>query len=309
MANGNKGGAGIVVAVVLTLAVAGTGGYMIGNRAGQKSATLESQVVATVNNDKITKLDLYNRMVTESGAQTADSLIQEKLVDQAASKANITVTQQEIDDSINKIKQQVGGEDQFQSALAQANMTMDQLKKNQEFRLKITKILSKDIPTDDATLKKFFDDNTSQFDKRQVHARHILVATEDEAKAIKAQLDAGGDFAAIAKAKSTDTSNKDQGGDLGFFGSGQMDPAFEKAAFSMKKGEISAPVQTTYGWHIIQVVDTTGTAPTFDAVKADVKSAYIDSQVQEKAPQWLTEQKDAAKISNSLAPATPPANK
>jgi foldase protein PrsA len=303
LSNGNKG-AGVVVAIVITLAVAGTGGFMIGSRSGQKSATLESQAVATVNNEKITKSDLYNRMADETGAAAVDALIREKIVDQAMKTAGLTVSNQEIDDAINKIKQQIGGEEQFQSALAQANMTVESLRQNQAFRLKITKILSKDIVVDDATLKKYFDENIAQFDKRQVHARHILVASEQEAKDVKAQLDKGGDFAAIAKEKSTDTSNKDQGGDLGFFGFGKMDPEFEKAAFALKKGEISGPVQSSFGFHIIQVVDTSGTAPTFDAVKADVKAAYMDAQVQEKAPQWLTEQQDKAKITNSFVDTT-----
>ncbi len=88
----------------------------------------------------------------------------------------------------------------------------------------------------------------------QVHARHILVNTEAEAKAIRQQLLAGADFAALAKKSSIDPGTKDKGGDLGWFGRGVMDPAFEKAAFSLKVGEISEPVKTSFGYHIIQVL-------------------------------------------------------
>jgi len=89
----------------------------------------------------------------------------------------------------------------------------------------------------------------------KVHAAHILVKIEEDARAIKADLDNGFNFEAIAKNKSQCPSGK-KGGDLGWFGRGQMVKEFEKAAFSLKKGEISEPVKTQFGWHIIKVIDT-----------------------------------------------------
>lgn len=302
MANGNKG-TGIVVAVLVTLVVAGAGGYMIGDRTGRNAANMNEKVVATVNGDKITQTQLYDRMVNETGSKSMDDLIQEKLVDQEATKNNITVTAAEVDAEMTKIKANVGGEDAFKQALAQNNITEQQLKDYQVFRLKVTKLITKDITVDDATLQKYFTDNMSQFDKREVTARHILVATEDEAKAIKAELDKGTDFATLAKAKSTEPAAKESGGDLGTFGRGKMVPEFDKVVFNLKKGEISAPFQSSFGWHVAQVTDIKGEAPTFDKVKADVKSAYLDSQVSEKAPEYLTQLKDKAKIENTIAPA------
>ncbi len=89
--------------------------------------------------------------------------------------------------------------------------------------------------------------------QEEVHARHILVATEDEAKAVKAELDGGKDFAELAKEKSTDPSAKQNGGDLGFFGKGMMVKPFEDAAFSMEVGAVSNPIKSDFGWHIIKL--------------------------------------------------------
>ncbi|OJX19831.1 MAG: hypothetical protein BGO82_08685 [Devosia sp. 67-54] len=89
----------------------------------------------------------------------------------------------------------------------------------------------------------------------EVHARHILVSSEDDAKAIKAQLDGGADFATLAKEKSIEPGAKDSGGDLGYFTQDKMVKPFADAAFALKVNEISQPVQTQFGWHIIQVLD------------------------------------------------------
>lgn len=89
----------------------------------------------------------------------------------------------------------------------------------------------------------------------QVHARHILVEDEDEANDLKAQLDDGADFAELAEENSTDSGTAANGGDLGFFPEGQMVPEFDEAAFSLDIDEISEPVQSDFGYHIIQVLE------------------------------------------------------
>lgn len=112
--------------------------------------------------------------------------------------------------------------------------------------------------------------------QEEAHARHILVATEDEAKAVIAALDKGGDFAALAKEKSTD-SNKDEGGDLGFFGRGRMVPEFEEAAFALKAGEYTkAPVKTQFGYHIIKLEEKRDVpAPTLEEVEPQVRQLIM----------------------------------
>ena len=104
-------------------------------------------------------------------------------------------------------------------------------------------------------LRKAYEEFLKQMaEEKEVRARHILVETEDEAKAIIEEIKKGADFAELAKQKSKDPS-KDEGGDLGFFGRDQMVEEFTKAAFNLDKGQMSDPVKSEFGWHIIKVED------------------------------------------------------
>ncbi len=115
--------------------------------------------------------------------------------------------------------------------------------------------------------------------EEEVHARHILVPTEDEAKAILAQLKGGADFATLAKEKSKDPGAAD-GGDLGYFTKDQMVPEFAEVAFKLDKGQLSDPVKTQFGWHIIKVEDKRiKPTPTFEQVKGQIEN-YVAHRAQ-----------------------------
>lgn len=124
-------------------------------------------------------------------------------------------------------------------------------------------------------------------EQEQVWARHILVADETTAQSIREQLLAGADFATLAAANSIDTGTKEKGGDLGWFGKGKMFAEFETAAFSQQVGEIGQPVQTTSGWHIIQVLGHEICPLTDTEYKNAVTAAFN---------QWLTDQRTGANI-------------
>ena len=123
--------------------------------------------------------------------------------------------------------------------------------------------------------------------EEEVHARHILVPTEDEAKAILAQLKGGADFIALAKEKSKDPGSAESGGDLGYFTKEQMVPEFAEVAFKLDKGQLSDPVKTQFGWHIIKVEDKrTKPTPRFDEVKPQLES-YVQRRAQADLVQKL----------------------
>ena len=137
----------------------------------------------------------------------------------------------------------------------------------------------------DADAKAFYDEQVKQLKpEEEVKARHILVETEEQAKDIADKIAKGGDFAALAKENSKDPGTKDEGGTLGYFGKGQMVPQFEEAAFTLKKGETSAPIQTQFGWHLIQVEDRRERKPPdFDAIKERLVASMIHRKAQEMA--------------------------
>jgi peptidyl-prolyl cis-trans isomerase C len=119
-----------------------------------------------------------------------------------------------------------------------------------------------------ARYKKFIAENPAE---SEVSARHILVATEQKAKEITAQIKAGGDFAKLAAENTIDPSGKASGGDLGFFKKGEMVPEFSEAAFKLKEGEVTdAPVKTQFGWHVIRVDKIRQQAQSLDEVREEI---------------------------------------
>ena len=137
----------------------------------------------------------------------------------------------------------------------------------------------------DAEAKKFYENQVGSLKSDQeVRARHILVDSKDKAREVYEKLAHGSDFARLAKEYSKDPGSKDQGGDLGFFGRGQMVPQFEEVAFRLKKGEVSEPFESQFGWHIVRLDDRRQrSAPAFEAVKERVVASMIHKKAQQVA--------------------------
>ena len=129
--------------------------------------------------------------------------------------------------------------------------------------------------------KKVYDEAVKQMgNEQEVRARHILLPSEDEAKAVLAEVKKGTDFAELARQKSKDPGAAAEGGDLGYFGKEQMVPEFAEAAFKLDKGQVSDPVKTQFGWHIIKVEDKRNKpVPEFDKVKEQIET-YVTRKAQ-----------------------------
>lgn len=145
-----------------------------------------------------------------------------------------------------------------------------------------------DQPISDADIQALYDERYAEgFGGNEYNAAHILVETQEEAQAIKTELDGGADFAETAKAKSTGPSGPN-GGDLGWFGPGKMVAPFEEAVVAMKPGEVSDPIQTQFGWHIIKLNETRKTeAPKLDEVRAELSEELSARAINERVDELM----------------------
>ncbi|MEI6045819.1 MAG: peptidylprolyl isomerase, partial [Chloroflexota bacterium] len=201
--------------------------------------------------------------------QVVEGLINYQVVAAQAQKENLTVSATEIQARLDDFKQQLGGLVAYQNWLARCFLT------EADQRYAITQLL---------TFEKMEGKHSAAEHKaEQVHLRHILVQTEAEAQTIYNQLRSGADFAAMARQFSLDAASASKGGDLDFIFAGQTiqyGPDFERVAFALKTNEISGPIKTPLGYHIIQVLGKEVRPLPFDLVqqrKAEAFSAYIKS--------------------------------
>ncbi len=290
--------------------------------------------VATVNGETISKAQVeeaFKAAVEASGVKAADltpdqkmngyrqildELIMDKLV--AKSAANEPVTDEEVAAEIAKLKKQFPSEEAFTTQLKEAGQTPEKLNSSLRTMLQQQRWMQSQIKDQDkiadADAKKFYDSNTDEFKNPEtVKASHILFMVnkddspevakqkEEAAKKAAARAKKGEDFSKLAKQLSEEPGAKESGGDLGFFAKDRMVPEFAEVAFSQKPGEISAPVKTQFGWHVIKVTDKkpAGTVP-FDEVKDQI-IAYLKSTKQREAVQAVLKKlKDSAQIESSL---------
>ncbi len=161
---------------------------------------------------------------------------------------------------------------------------------------------SKEVATEEE-MRKVYDEAMKQASsEEEVRARHILVETEDEAKAIVEQLKGGADFAALAKEKSKDPGSAQNGGDLDFMGKSELVPEFAEVAFKMYPGQTSNPVKTQFGWHIIMLEEKRNRQPpAFEQLKDRIE-AFVMRKAQ---TELVTQLRETAKVERLDKPATP----
>lgn len=227
--------------------------------------------------------------------QVLDGLINEKIVIRKVEDLKLMPTEAKIKEEIDKqladIKKSLETDAKYKEALTQAGLTEDLLKERIKSSFIQETLLNntiKDVKVDEAKIKAYYDANLTEFTEKpnRVHAAHVLLATEEEAIAVKKRLDAGEDFAKVAKEKSTDESAKENGGDLGFveYNNAQMDKTFMTAAITLPTGKVSAPIKTQFGWHVIKTIAKEEfPIKKFEAVKAKIGEKLLET---EKKAAW-----------------------
>lgn len=213
-------------------------------------------------------MDEVKKNLPKLEEKALDQAIGAKLLLDQAAKLDLPVSAADIDAEVAKVVEQVGGPENYKKALAAQGVTEEQFRKELEKGAKVNKLVEQACssvadPTDDEVAAFYAAHKDEYVAPEQVLCQHILVKGTDDAaldkiKDIRARIvDGKADFAEEAK-KHSDCPSGQQGGSLGWFGRGMMVPEFDKAAFEMKKGEVSGIVTTQFGYHIIYKADQKG---------------------------------------------------
>ncbi|WP_010290278.1 peptidylprolyl isomerase [Kurthia massiliensis] len=260
---------------VLALAACGDGG-------------MDEKVVTSKVGD-ITVQNLYDEMKESAGSNAVQLIMIEKVLEDKY-KVDDKAIKAKVDDQKKQIEEQ--GTD-FKQYLASQGMTEDTFKRYAKLQLLQEAAQRDGIKVSDDEVKAYYDRLG-----KEVKASHILVADEKTAKKLKKQIDDGADFAKLAKKNSTDTSSAENGGELGWFGPDEMVGAFTDAAYDMKKGEISDPVKSDYGYHIIKVEDTRDKKVdgTLDEKKDEIKETLQLAKAKEEDPNQTKLQEKISKM-------------
>ena len=279
----------ILVVVVALAAIVGT------------NFSSRSETIASVNGNKITSDDLYEIMAAQYGSSIVDTLITNKVIEQEAEKQGVKISADAIEEELDAFIESYGGEESFNAALEQSGISLDNFKYDIEIYLMTKELMSPDIEVTEEDMETYFEENKADFAQaEEVQASHILVEDEATAKEVLEKVNAGEDFAELAKEYSTD-GTAENGGDLGFFGTGEMVEPFEKAAFALEIGQVSDIVETEYGFHIIKVTDKQeAKEAVYEDHKEEIKEILIEEEMNANYSTWLEELKESYEIENTF---------
>jgi peptidyl-prolyl cis-trans isomerase C len=248
-------------------------------------------------------------------AQLMPQLVDIEIAKAYAEEQGITVTEAEVNKEIESLKDQVAQqaqaqgqdvnrEEAFDQALQQVNLTEQQLRQQVREQLPIQKVQKRvagGVGPSQGEVEQFSQQNkVAQFTTPATRCtRHILFNKDQKEKAeeVKKQLQEGGDFAALAKQYSQDPGSAERGGDLGCIGKGETVPNFEEAAFNAKQGEIVGPVETEFGYHLLEVTDIReeSTQP-LSEVEAQIRDQLTADAQAKKFEVWLQKQKEQRNV-------------
>lgn len=226
-----------------------------------------------------------------------DQMIDIEAVIQKAKKDGLTPSKEEVDKAFEELKKNIDADEEYKKKLKEKGIDDTYLRQQQEQDLTIQKYkenFEKNVKISDEEMKKYYDEHKKDYYKDEVKASHILISTVDEngkelseakkkeakkkAEEVLKKAKSGEEFSQLAKEYSDDTGSAANGGDLGYFTKGQMVEPFEKAAFSLKVGQISDIVESQFGYHIIKVYDKIDEQLPFDDVKDEIKNTLIEDK-------------------------------
>jgi foldase protein PrsA len=321
----------LLLALIAALALAACGG------GGTSSADVPDGAVAVVGDKTVTKEEfdkLIEQQKKSAEAQKQDfpepgtaeyealkatvvkGLVEQKEWELEGEAMGIEVTDQEIETELDKLKQQYfqGDEQKYSAELAKQGLTDEDVRNELRTRIltnKIFEAVTKKVTVTDADIQAYYDKNPTQYQQpasREV--RHILVKTEALAQKLHDQIQGGADFAKLAKKYTQDQASKADGGKFTAFKGRTVEP-FDEFVFSAKTGDLSDPIKTEFGWHIIEALSAIKPATTtpLDQVKDSIKTTVLQTKQNAAMKAWIAalpaKYADEVAYAPGYAPASP----
>jgi len=298
----------------LVLAACGEAADVVNGPAGNPANA------ATVNGDDITIETLEHRYeVAEQNPEVAPQLAEDEdgmvarnlqadllsqlirsvLIEQGAAELGVTVGPEEIAEQRAEIVEQVGGEEALQAIIEQNGLSEEDVEgqiRELALQAAISENLSSEVEVSDEDIAAFYEENRETRFGPSATVRHILVEDEGTAQSVLDRLGAGEDFAALAQELSVDTQSGAQGGDLGEIPRGQTVPEFEEAVFSAPIGEVVGPVQTQFGFHIIEVSARQDEGQTLEEASDEIREELTEEQTGTQVQEFLQQRQESAVI-------------
>ena len=299
----------LLLALIAVLALAACGG------GGTSSADVPEGAVAVVGDKTVTKEEfdqLIEQQKKSAEAQKQDfpapgtaqyealkatlvkGLVEQKEWELEGEAMGVQVTDQEIETELNKLKQQYfkGDEQKYSAELAKQGLTDEDVRNELRTRIltnKIYEAVTKKVTVSDADIQAYYDKNSTQYQQPASRdVRHILVKNEALAQKLHDQIQGGADFAKLAEKYTQDQASKADGGKFTAF-KGRTVAPFDKFVFSAKTGELSDPIKTEFGWHVIEVLSAVKPATTtpLDQVKDQIKSTLLTTKQNAAMKAWI----------------------
>ena len=231
------------------------------------------------------------------------SLVQQAQWEQAGAAMGLKVNEDEINSQLASLKDQYfkGDEDKYQTELEKQGLTEEQLREQIESKLlsdKIYAAVTKKAAVTDAEIEGYYNENKAQYQQPEARqVRHILVKTKSLADEIHADLQGGADFAKLAKKHSEDTASKADGGKFEAF-KGKTVAPFDKFVFSAETGELSKPIKTEFGWHVIEVLEDVEepSAQPLEEVSESIRATLLQEEQNKALQDWVAETKNTYQV-------------